>query len=298
MYDSRLMRRWNTDPVPTAWESPYAANRNNPIFFNDPDGDIPVGKVLGKIWGGIKQFGKNIGSIFTNRKWGAKGGKLVGKVKDVDKVSRWRGLANIFKSPEAIGLTARWGKRVNNDWQTVATNVLISGQGNPIDRTDLYDFGSQLPRYKDRIIGLEITGNTNGGWGSFLRAKGSNGKGRGWSIANTGLQNILPTWQIIEGKPIDDFEARSGIVPGTNLLPTIYAYAFRPVGLVYGALAGTVGYLTNSFNSVSPLLKPVKAVEIQYRSISNIPATYTMRIKTRTTIKRDPSLWRKLWYGY
>jgi N-acetylmuramoyl-L-alanine amidase len=38
-YDPRTIRRWNLDPVRVAWESPYAAFRNNPIFFNDPNGD-------------------------------------------------------------------------------------------------------------------------------------------------------------------------------------------------------------------------------------------------------------------
>lgn len=37
-YDSRIGRRWNTDPVVKPWESPYAAFGNNPIFLIDPDG--------------------------------------------------------------------------------------------------------------------------------------------------------------------------------------------------------------------------------------------------------------------
>ena len=40
-YDSRTVRRWNQDPKPVEWESPYAANRNNPIWFEDPEGDFP-----------------------------------------------------------------------------------------------------------------------------------------------------------------------------------------------------------------------------------------------------------------
>ncbi|MEW6774620.1 MAG: hypothetical protein AB1304_11590, partial [Bacteroidota bacterium] len=42
-YDSRLGRRWNRDPKPLAEESEYATNRNNPIKYNDPDGDCPPG---------------------------------------------------------------------------------------------------------------------------------------------------------------------------------------------------------------------------------------------------------------
>ena len=37
-YDSRLGRRWNTDPVVKPWESSYAAFSNNPVFYNDPSG--------------------------------------------------------------------------------------------------------------------------------------------------------------------------------------------------------------------------------------------------------------------
>ena len=40
-YDSRIGRRWNLDPIPVTWESEYATNRNNPILYSDPNGDIP-----------------------------------------------------------------------------------------------------------------------------------------------------------------------------------------------------------------------------------------------------------------
>jgi len=38
MYDSRIGRRWEKDPVIKPWESPYAAFSNNPIYFADPLG--------------------------------------------------------------------------------------------------------------------------------------------------------------------------------------------------------------------------------------------------------------------
>ena len=41
-YDSRLVRRWNLDPKPTAWESGYAAFRNNPLTYVDMLGDTPT----------------------------------------------------------------------------------------------------------------------------------------------------------------------------------------------------------------------------------------------------------------
>ncbi len=38
MYDSRVMRRWERDPVVKPWESPYAVFGNNPIYYSDPLG--------------------------------------------------------------------------------------------------------------------------------------------------------------------------------------------------------------------------------------------------------------------
>jgi RHS repeat-associated protein len=37
-YDSRLGRRWETDPISYAFQSPYVTFNNNPIFFADPLG--------------------------------------------------------------------------------------------------------------------------------------------------------------------------------------------------------------------------------------------------------------------
>ncbi|MDP1803208.1 MAG: AHH domain-containing protein [Bacteroidota bacterium] len=37
-YDSRIGRRWNTDPIVYEWQSPYSTFNDNPIYFADPDG--------------------------------------------------------------------------------------------------------------------------------------------------------------------------------------------------------------------------------------------------------------------
>jgi len=42
-YDSRLGRRWNSDPIITSNVSPYSSFENNPIFLIDPDGAKVVG---------------------------------------------------------------------------------------------------------------------------------------------------------------------------------------------------------------------------------------------------------------
>ena len=42
-YDPRVARWLSIDPKSMFWESPYAQNRNNPIYFTDPYGDCPNG---------------------------------------------------------------------------------------------------------------------------------------------------------------------------------------------------------------------------------------------------------------
>ncbi len=41
MYDARLARRWNPDPITYTGQSPYACFNNNPVYFSDPDGLEP-----------------------------------------------------------------------------------------------------------------------------------------------------------------------------------------------------------------------------------------------------------------
>ncbi len=38
-YDPRIVHRWNLDPKPVPYISPYAINQGNPIWFSDPYGD-------------------------------------------------------------------------------------------------------------------------------------------------------------------------------------------------------------------------------------------------------------------
>ncbi len=70
MYDSRIGRRWERDPVVKEWESPYAAFKNNPIQFADPlglDGD-PILSSSGK-------YQANTDSRFSRGDGGGLGGE-------------------------------------------------------------------------------------------------------------------------------------------------------------------------------------------------------------------------------
>jgi hypothetical protein len=54
-YDSRIMRRWNVDPVLKTWESPYMCFSGNPIMYSDRNGDDPGDGASGGIGGKLKK---------------------------------------------------------------------------------------------------------------------------------------------------------------------------------------------------------------------------------------------------
>lgn len=49
MYDSRISRRWERDPLAYSWQSPYAAFNNNPIKYADPLG-LKGEDIIEKTW--------------------------------------------------------------------------------------------------------------------------------------------------------------------------------------------------------------------------------------------------------
>ena len=86
-YDSRLIRRWNKDPVVKEWESPYACFEGNPIYYCDPSGlsskndpknpdpskVAPNNPKDGDVWNHLSDDGKMVWQ------WVWKGGKKKGE---------------------------------------------------------------------------------------------------------------------------------------------------------------------------------------------------------------------------
>ncbi len=79
-YDTRTSRRWNLDPVPQIAISDYAVNRDNPIYYNDPNGDCPncvtaaIGAGIGTLIGGAIEIGSQLYSNGSVNNWTAVAG--------------------------------------------------------------------------------------------------------------------------------------------------------------------------------------------------------------------------------
>ena len=118
-YDPRLGRRWNLDPVSNPGESRYASFRNNPIAYNDPNGDCSDcrdGKY--KI-----QKGDNFSDL--EKKWGMKQGTLSGYNTGLDPKKLQIG-SSINVSPTSTSTYDSPSQNVNLNAGTTTTNALHS----------------------------------------------------------------------------------------------------------------------------------------------------------------------------
>ena len=117
-YDPRLVRWMSNDPKPVAWESRYAAFRNNPIYYADPSGDFPklgIGKFFKKIFGGK---GKNFKKV--------KNGKEFGKL-DLAKEGIQINEFVVDGGVGPPGFLDKIGTSLNNGWNVIDNFMKNSG---------------------------------------------------------------------------------------------------------------------------------------------------------------------------
>lgn len=137
-YDSRIGRRWNTDPKPVVGVSDYAVFDNNPILRTDPDGDCPICGLIGAgigalVGGGIEiatQLYKNRGTNNSLNWKAVAGSTLQGAI--TGGVAGLTGGASLIVTVTASGTANAVGGAVNNAIQgkkitvrSVATDFAI-----------------------------------------------------------------------------------------------------------------------------------------------------------------------------
>lgn len=122
-YSPREVHRWNTDPKPVAWESPYAMFRDNPIINIDPLLDYSK---LGAKWRNFVNGGNGITQTDGGGKndWGYKT-----KNKDGETVFH-------FGKPRGPGLLAKmedWNNKLGDKWSSAIKNSKVGEAYNKVD---------------------------------------------------------------------------------------------------------------------------------------------------------------------
>ena len=140
-YDTRLGRRWNTDPVVKPWESLYACLSDNPIFYTDPKGDFRTkfgAQVYKFFHGGTGKVSKaNYGihkgewsvSQKVHRDGGAEGGETENRIGEVLIVQqgKWEWGKNNAESGGQPPLAKYVGDQVKYPGAIILETSLMSG---------------------------------------------------------------------------------------------------------------------------------------------------------------------------
>jgi len=141
-YDTRLGRRWNTDPIPIAWLSRYACFSNNPIFLIDRHGntvetdyyDVNTGKKIETIKDGIDQsVNVNKEQYLKAKNYAKEQGKDLEKKADAYEFT-WQYQNQSTKDPTIIFHVAGNLKTINN---VIEGQDLITICGNCFDAARL-----------------------------------------------------------------------------------------------------------------------------------------------------------------
>jgi hypothetical protein len=113
-YDSRIVRRWNVDPVLRVSESPYLCFAGNPILMSDPLGNTPDKP---------KEKGKKEGEVATTYAtekylaWtGGKHGHYVERTRTVSQDWHWYS-GNLKRDAQAGWYSEGEYKSITQDWE-------------------------------------------------------------------------------------------------------------------------------------------------------------------------------------
>lgn len=281
-FDLRLARSWSFDPSYVSWESPYVLNRNSPLGFVDPMGDLP--KWLGGK-GGKRHRATTKARGQFNKHDGVKG--LINKLR-----------ALFGKRP----LGAPAGRRKNQGWSAPKdgdwTPGNVEAEGSPMDRTMAVNLFNKVGS-RGTITSVEVRGNASQPLTSFSITGGTSQANQKTLFASNGLQNIDPrgslnaiTTDEYGNSPysLGDFEARSGFLPFLNSLPTIVQLMRGPFSLMFGdkadeyrngsILANSL-WMQNAFNHKPLLTGDIWSLKFRAFSPLGGDVSFTFRYKSK-----------------
>lgn len=299
-YDTRIGRRWNTDPVVRPWESPYATFLNNPIAFCDPLGlegqPGPLKRAWHKLWGA--KYGHGHKSMHLSGLGDITRG--IGKI--------FRAIGDVFAGHRNHLNLIPAGDWNSNQYTEIDRGTLTSGSNSA---------GQNVPDapngLKDRLTGIKLTIWTEYGGPpmGYLRVAGVRSNGWRTMGTNTGFGGFgFPMSGVdTDGDGMNDrfgYMGGSQFVPGVqhlfeiaastvlrSLLPQpLQDFAIQRFPLIVGS-AMLNQYVFSSYRYV-----PALRVENIY---SIAPVNYTLAVRTSTWRPFGRSnqrpWWHRFWYG-
>ena len=159
MYDSRIGRRWNIDPIVKEWESPYACFGNNPIAYSDINGaDAEKPANPNGTDGGPKEGekctnptlpggGHETGETFTGGEWikgGDNNGTIGGNLNDVVVTPPGSSEGSGSSSEGTFNSGLPKGAE-EGDPRTVSFNAYMAGAANAIVSNNAFGMGYKNP---------------------------------------------------------------------------------------------------------------------------------------------------------
>jgi hypothetical protein len=175
-YDTRLGRRWNSDPVINSSESPYSTMSNNPIYYNDPNGlspDPPNDKVKSPIKSVLATAWNWLGAAFLNAVTWATGGDRYWRATKQIRYKKHAPNPEKNKAPspknekydilevvyEYIKEVDGFTQRSYNYSKTYLGNISLTVPFNPIP--DKYRVSSQITITTSTNVDISINGEKN-----------------------------------------------------------------------------------------------------------------------------------------
>ncbi|MEO6303549.1 MAG: hypothetical protein ABIP51_10275 [Bacteroidia bacterium] len=150
MYDARIGRRWNMDPVVKDEESPYACFSNNPIYFADPSGSNTVTPTAGKKGSDLKNGGVN--------------GTIMNEPSSVDKAK----MAGTPITPDHLNQTQITS--VGSGGATATPEIINTNNSTPVSpQVGVFDLDAPAtPAAKSNILFTASNFNTMNGWSTGI----------------------------------------------------------------------------------------------------------------------------------
>jgi len=190
-YDSRLGKRWNTDPIIKPWESSYTCFSNNPIRVIDPNGDDGYVDEDGNFLGDDGDKKSHETRVISNEVWECtigknKDGKLNKITADIrktlqtnvgtDKDGKVTGTSKLLNQyANGIGISDETWKTLTDNGGTKLTPFVTNGSSSTAHE-DFYKIGFNFTNLSHDIWRLGSIKSGNSGYNYKFQSTGTGGK--------------------------------------------------------------------------------------------------------------------------